>query len=73
MSLAYVHFYFASKGSVIATVKISGLKTPTSTESDLTRELEAAIQGKKLGDLTISEPDTTTKPPGKKLNLYCHR
>ncbi|CAB4005557.1 serine threonine- kinase N2-like isoform X3 [Paramuricea clavata] len=51
------------KGSVIATVKISGLKTSTSTESDLTRELEEAIQRGKLGDLTISEPDTTTKPP----------
>ncbi|XP_028398967.1 uncharacterized protein LOC114522479 [Dendronephthya gigantea] len=51
------------KGSVIAITEVSGLKTPTSDESDLTRPLEDAIQGKtKLGDLNVSKPVPTQKP-----------
>lgn len=55
---------FASKGSVIATVEISGLKTPESDESDLIRDLEEAIQKKKLGDMNVSMPVVKTGEPG---------
>ena len=59
----------SSEGSVITAAEITGLKTPTSDESDLTRPLEEAIERKALGDLIISDPNEKPDVSGNELNL----
>lgn len=59
-------------GSVVATVEISGLKTPSNNENDLTREVEEAINDKeKIGALDVSNVDKKpSTPAGEKLSSH---
>ena len=70
--LTPVHFRLHRKGSVIAAVEISGLKTPRNDETDLTRDLEEAINDNKMiGSLNVSNVDEIpTTSAGEKLNSH---